>query len=361
MQASTTEPRLSIIVPVYNSGELLHACVASLSAQTGDVAVEFICVDDGSTDGSAAVLDAWAAEDARVRVLHQPNGGYGCAMNAGLDVARSEYIGIVEPDDWVEPHFCTSLLKLAGRTGADIAKAAYVGECSGCSRVDERFRAMQDAAVFTPCDFPGFLLGAPSIWSAIYRRSMLVEKGIRFNETPGASFQDLGFFMRTWAAAGCIATTHMALYHYREDNPASSNRRMEDGAWAVLREIELTQDLFDSLKENKPVQRTLLLRRVFHSMMADYKLRVSETLHTWLPACSEILHRLCPQEALLPEFFSRAEWHDLSILYSRPAHYPTTRRLGASIPQRIFSIRTEGGRRYMRLLGAKIDIGKKNS
>lgn len=352
------QPKLSIIVPVYNSGELLRSCIAGLAAQTGDIHAEFICVDDGSTDSSPAELDAWAAKDERVRVLHQSNGGYGKAMNAGLALARGEYIGIVEPDDWVEPHMYCSLLELADNTSADIVKAAYIGKKAGISRVDERFRALEDGAVFAPCDFPAFLLGHPSIWSAIYRHSMLKEHRIRFSETPGASFQDLGFFMRTWAAARSIATTHRALYHYREDNPASSIRRMEDGAWAVLREVELTQDLFDSLGHAEPVKRTLLLRRVFHSMMADYKLRVNETLLKWLPACSAIMHRLCPPDSVLQEFFSHTEWHDLSVLYATPLRYPHARRLGASVLQRIFSIRTEGGRRYLRLLGGKFCIGK---
>lgn len=351
-------PKISLLIPVYNSGDYLRICIDSLKEQDCGEAVEFICVNDGSTDGSPAVLDEWAKQDTRVRVIHQTNKGYGKAMNAALSEARGAYIGIVEPDDWVEPDTCSILLSIAEQTGADIIKGVYVGETEKKSHADTRFQQRAEGEVCKPEDFPGFLTGAPSIWAAIYRKSMLDTHKIRFSETPGASFQDLGFFMRTWAAATSIATTNKTVYHYREDNPNSSTRRKEDGAWAVLREIELTKPVFRSISTNQ-VKCTLLLRRVFHSMLADYKLRVSETLYDWLPACSELLNELCPHEKLLREYFTHNEWHDLSILYSRPQDYPDVRKLGASILQRIFSIRTEGGRRYVRLFGGRYEIGNK--
>ena len=351
-------PSVSVLIPVYNSGDYLRVCIESLENQDCGTAAEFICVNDGSTDGSPAVLDAWAARDPRVRVIHQRNKGYGKAMNAALDKARGAYIGIVEPDDWAEPHMFSTLLRLAEQTGADIAKGVYVGESDKKSHTDTRFQNRAEGETSAPEDFPVFLTGAPSIWAAIYRKSMLEAHRIRFSETPGASFQDLGFFMRTWAAAETIATTGKPVYHYREDNPNSSTRRKEDGAWAVLREIELAKPVFRALAAS-PVRRTLLLRRVFHSMLADYKLRVNETLYDWLPACSELLHALCPQQELHREYFTNKEWHDLSVLYSHPQDYPEARKLGASLLQRIFSIRTEGGRRYVRFLGGRYDIGSK--
>ena len=351
-------PRVSVIVPVFNSGDYLQVCIESLERQTCGNDIEFICINDGSTDDSPATLNAWAARDPRVRVQHQRNKGYGKAMNAGLAMARGEYIGIVEPDDWAEPDMFATLLRLAEQTGADIAKAPYIGEREKKSRPDTRFQQRAEAEVSKPEDFPGFLVGSPSIWAAIYRKSMLDTHGIRFSETPGASFQDLGFFMRTWASASSIATTGHPGYHYREDNPASSTRRKEDGAWAILHEIELCRDLFASLA-HEPLKRTLLIRRIFHSMMADYKLRVSETLYDWLPACSDLLQNLCPHEELLRDHFTNNEWHDLSVLYFHPEKYPAVRKMGASLLQRIFSIRTEGGRRYLRILGGKFDIGSK--
>ena len=348
-------PALSVVVPVYNSGKFLRLCLDSLIAQDCRD-IEFICVDDGSTDGSGDVLDDWAAGYDHVKVIHQPNGGYGKAMNLGLSLARGTYIGIVEPDDWIEPHMYSTLLKIACKTGADAVKGDYFGESCQKSRVSGKYKKYKGGEVLSPLEFPEYLLGSVSVWSGIYRRELLEENGIRFNETPGASFQDLGFAVRVWAKARTMSVTPKPLYHYREDNPDSSTRRREDGAWAVLREIEKLQDVFDAIPYTDRLSRTYLIRRVFHSFQADFKLRVSDTLTEFLLRYSELLKKLCPRRLLLQECFDRREWHDLRVLYACPKLYPLTRRSGASILQRIFSVRVEGGRRYVRLLGTRFAL-----
>lgn len=345
-------PKLSVVVPVYNSGGYLRVCLDSLAAQDCE-GIEFICVNDGSTDGSPDELDAQSAADSRFRVIHQPNGGYGKAMNAGMAAARGTYVGIVEPDDWVEPDMFSTLLRLAEESGADIAKADYCGEKELKSRPGRKYADIVEGSVFAPTELPQFLLGSPAIWSGIYRREWLIERGIRFSETPRASFQDLGFGMRTWALANRIVITPRSLYHYREDNPNSSVRRMEEGAWAVVREVELQQDLFDSIPAEDCVRRSLLLRRVFHSFQADYRKRISETLPDYLTSCSELMQRLCPLEELVPSCFRKREWHDVQLLYRRPLDYPYLRKGGTSTMQRIFSIRKEGGKRCLRLFGLR--------
>ena len=91
-------PKISIISTVYNTGPYLRPAVESILAQTF-TDFELLLVDDGSHDGSAAVCDALAQEDARIRVFHQPNGGPAHARNTGLDNARGDYIGMVDSDD----------------------------------------------------------------------------------------------------------------------------------------------------------------------------------------------------------------------------------------------------------------------
>ena len=93
---------VSIIVPVYNTEKYLHNCINSLFAQTC-TDIEILLVNDGSTDTSGDICDAYAAQDARVRVIHQQNAGVSSARNAALAVARGEYIAFVDSDDWVSP------------------------------------------------------------------------------------------------------------------------------------------------------------------------------------------------------------------------------------------------------------------
>ncbi len=351
---ASEEVLLSVIVPVYNSGDYLRVCLESLVAQDCK-GVEYICVDDGSTDGSGEKLDAMAAADKRFRVIHRENGGYGKAMNAGLAVAKGKYIGIVEPDDWVEPCMFSTLWALAEKSGADVVKADYCGESAKYSRPGHKYGRLEEGRVYSPEEVAEVLVGSVAIWAGIYKRDMIEQHGIRFSETPRASYQDLGFGMRTWALAESIVITPQSLYHYREDNPNSSVRRKEEGAWAVLKEVELQQDLFDLLANNK-LRRSLLIRRVFHSFRADYRHRICETRAEYLNHCSALLQKLCPMAALERACFSKKEWADLVLWYTAPQEYAARANSQVNMLQRLFSVRKEGGRRVLRVLGLRINL-----
>ena len=108
----SARPLISVIVPVYKVEEYLGRCVDSLLAQTYDN-LEIILVDDGSPDGCGAICDDYARRDARVRVTHKENGGLSSARNAGIDVARGDYLGFVDSDDWVAAQTYEWLLGMA--------------------------------------------------------------------------------------------------------------------------------------------------------------------------------------------------------------------------------------------------------
>ena len=116
---------ISVIVPVYNTAEYLNACVSSIVGQTYRE-LEIILVDDGSTDDSPALCDAWAEKDPRIRVIHKENGGLSSARNAGMAVAAGSYFGFVDSDDVVSCRMLDALLSLAKERNADIAQCGYV-------------------------------------------------------------------------------------------------------------------------------------------------------------------------------------------------------------------------------------------
>ena len=103
---------VSVIVPVYNVEEYLARCVDSILAQTYSN-LEVILVDDGAKDSSGSICDAYAEKDPRIRVIHKENGGLSSARNAGIDVAKGEYLEFVDSDDWIEPDGVESMLALA--------------------------------------------------------------------------------------------------------------------------------------------------------------------------------------------------------------------------------------------------------
>ena len=119
------KPLLSIIVPVYDVERYLPKCIDSILAQTF-TDFELILVDDGSPDSCPALCDAAAAKDARIRVIHQKNGGLSAARNAGLDAARGAWIGFVDSDDYIAPEMYEAMYHAVQSTGADLALCDYV-------------------------------------------------------------------------------------------------------------------------------------------------------------------------------------------------------------------------------------------
>lgn len=114
-------PKVSVIVPVYNAEKYLKECVDSILNQTVKD-LELILVDDGSTDSSPALCDAYAAQDGRVKVIHKPNGRAASARNAGLRAASGEHIAFVDADDWISPEMYEEMLA----ADADVVLCDYV-------------------------------------------------------------------------------------------------------------------------------------------------------------------------------------------------------------------------------------------
>lgn len=115
---------ISIIVPVYKVEKYLPKCIESLMNQTCKD-IEIILVDDGSPDNCGAICDKYAAKDNRIVVIHQRNAGVSAARNAGLAVARGEFIGFVDPDDWAAPEMYEGMLSQLLQSNADMAICGY--------------------------------------------------------------------------------------------------------------------------------------------------------------------------------------------------------------------------------------------
>lgn len=127
-------PLVSIIVPVYNAEDYLRYCVDSILQQSY-TNLEVILVDDGAKDSSPQICDEFAAQDNRVTVIHQENGGIAKAQNTGLDAAHGEYIAFADNDDILDRHNIEYLLHALQNTGADMSKARW--RQFGVSQLDE--------------------------------------------------------------------------------------------------------------------------------------------------------------------------------------------------------------------------------
>lgn len=242
--------KVSVIVPVYNAEKYLVQCLDSILAQTLKE-IEVICVDDGSTDGSGAVMDRYVLLDKRVRVLHRENRGYGSAMNAGLDEAAGEYVGIVESDDCILPEMYRTLYEEAAAETLDVVKAdAYFWyENIGYQReihlvhlepYYNRTLGETDRNIF----FDFYM----NIWTGIYKKEFLTRKNIRFHESPGASYQDNGFWLQTLCYCKSAKWLGKAFYLYRQDNETSSVKS-RDKVLAMTKEYEYIEKLLLDRKD----------------------------------------------------------------------------------------------------------------
>lgn len=211
------EPKVSIVIPVYNVEAFLARCLDSILAQTLRE-IEVICVDDGSVDHSVEILNRYAAQDVRVQVVTQENRGVGSARNRGFDRARGEYVLFLDSDDWIDPAYCEALCVAAQRSGADVACASIwqvrpsrskwkirYTEAREISSVEERFRICR-----CPPDF--------YVMNKLLRRETLLRLGLRFPEQ--VYYEDVAYVMRLLGECDRVVTVPGVAYHYMY-NPAS--------------------------------------------------------------------------------------------------------------------------------------------
>lgn len=247
IQSQTASPKLSILVPIYNTERYLEQALDSLQIQSFRD-FEVICINDGSTDGSRDIIQKYLDSDERFKVIDKPNSGYGASMNRGIAEAQGDYIAILEPDDFLEPNALGLLISKAEETGADVVKANYWFYWSEPEEHNQLIRVIKPEManrVLNPQSEPEIYLALPSIWSAIYKHSYLLDNNIQFLETPGASFQDLSFTFKIWVYTHKVYLLDEPILHYRQDNEASSVNNPEKALCVCteLEEIERTLDL----------------------------------------------------------------------------------------------------------------------
>ncbi|MBQ9058155.1 MAG: glycosyltransferase family 2 protein [Atopobiaceae bacterium] len=228
-------PKVSIIMPVYNVDSYLRRSIQSVQNQTlRDF--EMIIVDDGSTDGSAAIADRAADRDIRIDVLHTPNQGAPAARNTALKRATGEYIFFMDADDWIEPQMLEELYKLCVDHKLQIAIAAFyietyygksqrhLSEYKGCpSQIFRSQREFREAAWRL---FDQNLLYTP--WNKLFERAYLEHIEARFQAT---FWDDFPFNIDCIRDVERVGVTEQAYYHFIRAREESETSRWRDGVY----------------------------------------------------------------------------------------------------------------------------------
>lgn len=220
-------PKVSVVIPVYNVAPFLRECLDSVLNQSlRDI--EVICGDGGSTDGSLEILREYARRDSRIQIIHKQGSGYGQSVNDCMHMARGEYIGIVESDDAIKPQMYETLYQIAKRDALDWIRSdiyLYWRAKNGTSilRPEKIIIGNFYGKIMNPQDDRRPYRCRLRTWSGIYRRDFLVHNHIRHSETPGSSFQDIGFYLQTLYFAQRVEFIHKNLYLWRQNNPCASS------------------------------------------------------------------------------------------------------------------------------------------
>lgn len=218
-------PKISVIIPIYNSENTIKRCLNSIIAQTL-TDIEIICVNDGSKDNSLEILKKYATRDKRIKIINKKNTGTGHSSNCGLKAATGEYIGFSDHDDFMDKEMFSTLYKTAKENDADTVKANFFLDIEHDNYRNEycnNLAGLNYNILLSPLKAKGLFLVAPSLWSGIYKRNFLFKNNIWFTETPGASYQDTAFYLKIIFCARRIVLLKEAFYHWYCDNESSGS------------------------------------------------------------------------------------------------------------------------------------------
>ena len=220
-------PKVSIIMPSLNVGKYIDECINSVVSQTLKD-IEILCIDAGSTDGTIDILREYEKKYDNVHVIISDKKSYGYQMNLGISIAKGDYIGIVETDDYIDSRMYECLWNEAEKKHADYAKGISKGflDCGENLRFEHDIipcRQLKEHACVEchPCDMPLLFWTDNFLWNGIYRADFM--KNIRFNETHGAAFQDIGALFQIISSAKKAVYVKQLVYYYRRSNSEASS------------------------------------------------------------------------------------------------------------------------------------------
>ena len=203
--------KLSVTIPVYNTSRFLRKCLDSLISQTLKD-IEFIIVDDGSTDESCLICDQYASKDSRFKVIHQKNGGLAFARQTGLSIAQGEYIIVCDSDDWVEPDIYEKLYNKAKETNADIVTCDYFAEYDDGRSIKRQFVFKERDGRVDNMDFLAH--GAGCSWIKLIKKSLFVKTNSYYESGINLS-EDSLIHYKLMRGNPKIVQIRESLYHYR--------------------------------------------------------------------------------------------------------------------------------------------------
>lgn len=212
-------PKISAIVPIYNTEKYIKKCIDSLLAQTIND-IEIILIDDGSSDNSGKICDVYAEKYKNIRVIHQENQGVSAARNAGIKAAKGEYLGFVDSDDWVEPETYQAMVKKLEEEDGSICYCVCRYENEDIVKyypgTENQMNAENALRLLAKGDF------ISSVDTSLYRKSDI--HGVLFHEDI-IYWEDLDFQIYALISVRSVVIEYNPFYHVtKHDKSATANK-----------------------------------------------------------------------------------------------------------------------------------------
>ncbi len=231
---------VSIIVPVYNAEAVIGKCIDSILKQTY-TDFELILLNDGSKDGTAGILDAYADKDDRIRVIHKENSGVSDSRNQGLALARGEYIQFLDSDDWIIPEATALFVHAMEEQNCDLVISDFyrvVGEkVAEKGAIDQEglldLQSFAEQMIRRPADFYYGVL-----WNKFFKKSIIDAYGIRMDENISWC-EDFIFIMQYLSHVRNVFVLKAPLYYYVKTEGSLVSQGM-----SITRTIEMKQIVF---------------------------------------------------------------------------------------------------------------------
>lgn len=259
-RTSTAEasPKVSVVLPVYNAEEYLSRCLDSVLSQTYEN-VEVVAVDDGSSDGSPALLDAYVARHpGRVVVEHRPNGGAAAARNRGIELCSGDYLTFIDNDDWLDPDFIQLMVEAALSSSAEVV-------CCGYRRPNAEGRVLLEARPRPSDEWGRYVVEAA--WAKLYRTDHVRRHGLTFLNTN--IDEDLYFSLPAIELAERVEVIPIAGYNWFFNTRSVSNTSQRSSEGLLFEE---TLDAILAMMRERDIPMTEILRHYFVRLVAWFLL-----------------------------------------------------------------------------------------
>lgn len=240
MSFCTDKPVISIIVPVYKVEKVLSRCIDSILNQTF-TKFELILVDDGSPDTCPKICDEYAIKDSRIKVIHQKNLGVSVARNSGLDIARGDFIGFVDSDDWIEPKTYEIAYNTAIEKQADIVQWDFIFDYENGEKLEKKFGPEGFFCIAENCSY--FYGG---MWHKLVSKKLIDDHMLRF--PVGLKYaEDCRFGIDCFLEAKRTYHISESLYHYCVNKNSASFSITKE---TIIKDIDFVRE-----KENKIIKK----------------------------------------------------------------------------------------------------------